>query len=43
VALLSLPWFGDPIGLAAGLVTAGLSVAEVALWSIWLPLTLRRP
>jgi hypothetical protein len=41
VALLSLPWFGHPFGLAAAVVTAGMSVAEVALWSIWLPLTLR--
>jgi hypothetical protein len=41
VALLSLPWFGHPFGLAAAVVTAGLSVAEVALWSVWLPVTVR--
>lgn len=41
VALLSLPWFGHPAGLVAALLTAGLSVAEVALWSIWLPVTVR--
>jgi hypothetical protein len=41
VALLSLPWFGHPLGLVAAVLTAGLSVAEVALWSIWLPVTLR--
>lgn len=40
-ALLSLPWFGHPFGLLAAVATAGLSVAEVALWSIWLPPTAR--
>jgi hypothetical protein len=41
VALASLPWFGHPFGLAAAVVTAGFSVGEVALWSVWLPVTVR--